>query len=146
MPWIQARTSALLTCVLALTSASAQDLSFTDPVDGWFDATAFLRSRYGFMPVPIIVTEPAVGYGGGAALAFLHEPIGGKDGSKQAPPSISMVMGGGTENGTWFTGGGHFGSYWDDRLRYVGFIGRAHLNLDYYLADRPVAYTMDGLA
>lgn len=134
----------ILLPLLTVGALSAADL--IDPVDGWLDATAFLRERYGFLPVPIIVTEPAIGYGGGVALAFMDEPLGGRDGTKQAPPSITMAMGGGTENGTWFTGGGHMGSYFDDQLRYVAFVGRAHLNLDYYVGDRPFAYTMDGLA
>ncbi|HEX3134385.1 MAG TPA: glyceraldehyde-3-phosphate dehydrogenase [Planctomycetota bacterium] len=132
--------------IAMLTAGALSAADFIDPVDGWLDASAFLREKYGFLPIPIIVTEPAVGYGGGVALAFLNEPIGGKDGTKQGPPSITMAMGAGTENGTWFAGGGHLGSYFDDQLRYVAFVGRAHLNLDYYVADRPVAYTMDGLA
>jgi len=134
----------LLVCALSV--ASAQDVSFRDPIDGWFDTTAFLQQSYGFLPVPIIITEPAIGYGGGAAVMFMHDKLGGEDGGKPSPPSISMIAGAGTENGTWFTGGGHLGSWFDDQVRYVGFLGRAHLNLDYYVNDHPFAYTMDGVA
>jgi hypothetical protein len=121
-------------------------VDFTDPVDGWFDATAFLREKYGFLPVPIIMTEPAFGYGGGAALTFMHGPLAAQEGEKQKPPSMSMVAGAGTENGTWMTGAGHMGSWFEDRVRYIGFLGRAHLNLDYWINDQPVSYTMDALA
>lgn len=144
------RLQSLSLMLSAVTFAGAVD--FTDPTDGWFDTTSFLRERYGFMPVPIIITEPALGYGGGAALAFMHESLGAKaeaaknEGGHVAPPSISLIAGAGTENGTWMTGGGHLGSWFDDQVRYVGFVGRAHVNLDYYVADHPVAYTMDALA
>lgn len=132
--------------IAPMVALAAQEVSFIDPVDGWFDATSFLKQSYGFLPVPIIVTEPAIGYGGGAALAFLHDRIGGGEEGGKSQPSISMVAGAGTENGTWFTGGGHLGSWFDDQVRYVGFLGRAHLNLDYWVNDRPVSYTMDTLA
>ena len=47
-------------------------MSVIDPEDGALDLSAFLKSPAGFFPVPIIITEPAVGYGGGAALIFFH--------------------------------------------------------------------------
>ena len=37
---------------------------FTDPEDGAFDASEWLLDRRGLLPVPIIITEPAIGYGG----------------------------------------------------------------------------------
>lgn len=98
------------------------------------------------MPVPVVITEPAVGYGGGAALAFLHEPLGGAEGKTPGPPSISAVMGAATENGTWMLGGGHFGSWKNDTIRYTGGIGKGHINIDYWVDDHSFAYTMDSLA
>jgi len=47
-----------------------------DPKDGKFDAGDWLLHHRGFLPVPIIVTEPAVGYGGGAALLFFSSVYG----------------------------------------------------------------------
>src|SRR3974390_2995546 len=41
---------------------------FRSPEDGWFDVSGFLEEKYGFIPVPLIITEPAVGYGGGPCL------------------------------------------------------------------------------
>jgi len=41
---------------------------FKDPDDGWFDASQWLvENIVGFMPVPIIITEPAVDNGLGMA-------------------------------------------------------------------------------
>ncbi len=38
---------------------------FFDPHDGQLDLSYFLEDPRGFLPIPIVVTEPAVGYGGG---------------------------------------------------------------------------------
>ena len=45
---------------------------FFDPQDGQFDLSYFLENPRGFLPIPIVVTEPAVGYGGGVAGMFLR--------------------------------------------------------------------------
>jgi hypothetical protein len=44
--------------------------AFRDSTDGRFDLSEWLLRRKGFLLVPIIVTEPAVGYGGGASVVF----------------------------------------------------------------------------
>lgn len=59
---------------LTLIGTSAQATSFTDPIDGQLDMGDYLaENAYGFLPVPILITEPAVGYGGGMMGVFLHE-------------------------------------------------------------------------
>ncbi|OEF88403.1 hypothetical protein [Vibrio splendidus] len=41
-------------------------VSFIDEIDGQLDMGEYLaENAYGFLPVPILITEPAVGYGGG---------------------------------------------------------------------------------
>ncbi|GAL31626.1 outer membrane protein [Vibrio maritimus] len=48
--------------------------NFIDPKDGRLDGSQFiLDNAVGFLPVPLTVTDPAVGVGGGAALLFFHE-------------------------------------------------------------------------
>ena len=88
---------------------------FKDPEDGAFDASAWLYDVKGFLPVPIIITEPAVGFGLGGAAVFFHETEAERararkqmrsgtpsDESERAPPpSLSAVFGAYTENGTW---------------------------------------------
>ena len=131
---------------LAALTAAAQDApapaepsilsAFKDPEDGYFDASNFILSKHGFLAVPIIITEPAVGYGGGAALLFLKyappPPPGAPPPKRFVPPSITAVAGGMTENGTWFGGLMHMGVWHDDNLRYLGAVGRAHAVLAYY--------------
>ena len=71
-----------------------------DPDDGQLDLSYFLEDPRGFLPIPIIVTEPAVGYGGGAAGMFLRpRREAGQEG--WARPDISAVGAFATQDGTW---------------------------------------------
>lgn len=130
-----------------------------DPEDGRLDGSRWLLERRGFLPVPIIITEPAVGYGGGLALAFFHrhEQTGGAPpipGEKPVfiPPSVTGVMAAATENGTKLGGLGHLGIWRDNTLRYTGALAAMDINLTFYggedfprLADG-VGYNMKGWA
>lgn len=52
-------------------SVSAQESLFIDPLDGFFDASTFLaENAYGFLPVPVIITDPAVDGGLGMMGLF----------------------------------------------------------------------------
>jgi len=123
-----------------------------DPADGAFDASAYL-AKGGFLPMPFLITEPAVGFGGGIALTFLHDPLREDPwrkrtteelgGERKAPPDITSVFGGGTENGTWFAGGAYLGFWREDTLRYRGVAMTGQINLDFYLADKAFAYGVD---
>ncbi len=122
---------------------------FIDPEDGQFDTSDWLLSKRGFLPVPIIVTEPAVGYGGGAAILFFHPSKHDEERRKSddplgLPPSISAVFGAGTENGTWGAGGGHFGSWKEDRIRYMGGGGYASANLTLFLGSVDADFNFAG--
>src|SRR5689334_21721814 len=63
--------------------------------DGKFDTTKFLASRGGFLPVPLVVTEPAIGFGGGlGAIFFRPDPDRVKGASaRPAPPTMFAVFG-----------------------------------------------------
>jgi hypothetical protein len=50
------------------------DQNMIDPEDGKMDISDYLSGATGFFPVPIIITEPAVGFGLGAAVANFHPP------------------------------------------------------------------------
>ena len=102
------------------------------------------------LPIPIPITEPAVGYGLMLGLAFFHPEKEGPAGSAlsvrgdPAPPTISMLGGAYTSNGTWAGAGGHFASWRQDRVRYAGLAGYSDVKLKYYLFDTPFAYTLQG--
>ena len=130
---------------------------FRDKDDGRFDMSDWLLDRHGFLPVPIIVTDPAVGYGGGVALTFFHRPKGspatrtGADGRPQMiAPNIVGAMGMKTENGSQAYGAGGQLHFREDTWRYKGGVGKADMNLDFYtsgrlLPPRKVAMNLDGL-
>jgi hypothetical protein len=104
---------------------------FFDPEDGQLDLSYFLEDPSGFLPIPIIVTEPAVGYGGGAAGMFLRpRREAGEEG--WARPDISAVGAFGTQNGTWGAFAGDSSRWLDGRLRTLLGAGTGQMNLDFY--------------
>lgn len=138
---------------------SEQDFSelTTDDKDGAFDMSKFLLTRGAFLPVPIIITEPAVGYGGGLAAVFFHQPAFGdpdlvgpeKEGQRLqiVPRSVSFAAGGATEGGSYFGAAGHFEAWDEGSWRLLGAAGYASPNLKYYgegttidLQDDPLEY------
>jgi len=129
---------------ITVQAASMMD-GFTDPQDGMFDVSHWLAEKKGFFPVPIIITEPAIGYGLGVALVFLHDPLTGRvpdgetfdpqskdDEGKLIPPSISALFGMYTENDTWMTGGAHMGIWKNDTIRYTGALATGSININFY--------------
>lgn len=96
-------TFSLPTILLALLvplSLPAACAELFDPEDGMLDMSRYLQDNpYGFLPVPMAITEPAVG---------------------------------GTQNGTWFVGGGHRHTWNNDRIRYLVLLGYANIKLDIY--------------
>ena len=123
---------------------------FVDAEDGRFDLSDYLLHHRGVLPMPLLVTEPAVGYGGGLALAYFSQSFAERAeeskrlGKPVQPPDIALGAGIATENGTWLAGAGYMG-FWDgDRLRYTGGVGQAELHLDYFsVTGAPRAYTME---
>jgi hypothetical protein len=104
---------------------------FFDPDDGQFDLSYFLEDPRGFLPIPILVTEPAVGYGGGAAGMFLRPRTkAGEEG--WAFPNISAAGAFATQNGTWGAFGGDASRWLDGRLRTLVGAGTGRVNLDFY--------------
>lgn len=67
-------TFSLPTILLALIvplSLPAACAELFDPEDGMLDMSRYLQDNpYGFLPVPMAITEPAVGYGGGCLVSF----------------------------------------------------------------------------
>lgn len=125
--------------------------AFIDPTDGSFDASDWLLNKRGFLPVPIIVTEPAVGYGGGAAVLFFHRTAADKERQEDEPdkplglpPSISFGFGFGTETKTWGAGAGHFGTFRDDSFRTLTIGGYMTANIDLYVGDERFPYSISG--
>jgi hypothetical protein len=122
---------------------------FFDPADGQLDLSYYLETARGFLPIPMIVTEPAVGYGGGGIGMFVRpRKEAGEEGWVR--PDISGVGGIVTENGTWGAFGGDVTQWFDGRLKTLAGLGTGRVNLDFYglgasrpSFDQAVRYSLD---
>ena len=146
----------LAACIAATAAAQEKQDLFTDPEDGKLDASAWLLEKKGFLPVPILITEPAIGYGAGAALLFFRESIGeraqqAKASGRLTPPDIYGAALAATENGT--TAAGVFGlvTFGEELWRWRGGVARPDVNLDFYgtsgsdsTRDLQLGYNLDG--
>jgi hypothetical protein len=115
---------------------------------------------YKILPIPIFITEPAIGEGLGVAIALFH-PV--KDGSgsmpqattptsisrmeneRQAPPVVSGVFGAYTTSETWAAGVGHMNNWREDHIRYAGVLASARINSKFYVLGLPLKFTLDGM-
>ena len=115
-------------------------------------------NRGRFLPIPIVITEPAIGEGLGLALAYFHRPKDGLDSktvaspgsigqaSKEqaAPPTVTGVFGAYTSNKTTAGGIGHMNTFKDDHIRFTGVIGVADINSTIYILDQPFKFNLRG--
>jgi hypothetical protein len=131
----------------SLATAQKREGLFTDTLDGAFDISNYLFNLHGFLPVPTIITDPAVGYGGMLAGIFFI-PHKYKDTTRFQMPDMAVALGGLTANGTWFVGGGYLGFWKQDKIRYRGIFGYANINLHYYgtgdgfLSKNPIKFSL----
>jgi hypothetical protein len=129
---------------LSNASASVLPEQFFDPLDGSFDASQYLtENAYGFLPVPVVITEPAVEGGLGLMGLFFHEDedaIARRKKGMQSenaakyliPPSVSVVGAAYTGNGSYAAGLGHLGFFNEGKIRYSGGFAYSDIDLDYY--------------
>ena len=120
--------------------------AFHDSTDGALDISDWLINKKGILIIPTIITEPAVGYGIGGAAIYFHSSYSAKKG----PPSMSGVLGGATQNGTWAAGVFHVGFWKRDQIRYMGAVVKLYANVDFYapgnldlFSDVPVNLNLD---
>jgi len=145
-------------CLLAVAAcgglAHAQSAQrFRDADDGAFDVSDYLLRHRGVLPVPILITEPAVGYGAGLGAVYFSQSFEERAEASRArgeavtPPDLSVLAGFKTENGTWGGAVGHMGFWDEDRWRYLGAVARASLQLDYFsVSGQAQAYQLDATA
>ena len=87
--------------------------------------------------MPIIITEPALGYGGGLATLWFEESLAdaGARGvartGRQAPPAIGALAAFSIQKGSSGGFAGYFTPLAGDRYRLLGWIGKVALDLDY---------------
>ena len=103
------------------TATSTADASGKD--DSEAAESAAEAKRYRLLPIPIFITESAIGEGLGVALALFHPVKQGKafdtpvatpesihemSDSREAPPVVTALAGAYTSNDTWFAGAEDF--------------------------------------
>lgn len=110
-----------------------------DSLDGAFDLSDYIIEANGFVPVPLIITEPALGGFGGALIPiFLKkrppyvDTINGKVVRTPVAPDITGGMGLYTVNNTWLVAGFRSGTFVKSRIKYL--IGGAYgdINMNFY--------------
>jgi hypothetical protein len=110
-----------------------------------------------FLPLPIIITEPAIGEGLAAALIYFHaEPKGDvpalasaqtlnrSDRQQAPPPTATGLFAAYTNNDTRAIGIGHSRTFRDDRYRLIAAYADATVNTTFYFADLPFDFTLEG--
>ena len=110
-----------------------------------------------FLPIPIFITEPAIGEGFGLTLAYFHRSkdmperdmaspmsMAGASSERKAPPTVTGVFGAYTNNETAVAGIGHMNSFMDDHIRFTGVIGLADINSTFYILDQPFKFNLNG--
>lgn len=113
------------------------------------------------LPIPIFLTEPAFGYGLGAALGYIHptkddsetqeEPslhtlgsVTAERSGQKPPPTITGIAGGYTSKDTWAVAVGHAASWRKDLIRYAGGLAYADVKSTYYPLDRSIDFNLKG--
>ena len=145
-----ASTVSAQTSTTATMDTTSKPSKFRSPADGWFDVSSFLDEKYGFLPVAIPITEPAVGYGAAVGVMFINEPLGQAQQAGFGRPDITLLGALGTENGTWGIMLADVRHWLNDRLQTQ--VGLTHLsaNLDFHgigkdrlLDDHPLRYNLE---
>ncbi|RLD22612.1 MAG: hypothetical protein DRI54_08300 [Bacteroidetes bacterium] len=106
-------------------------ISLIDSTDGALDVGEFLDMPEGILPIPVIITEPAIGYGGGLAVIMIKENKFTTP-EKKLQPNISGVFGFGTQSKTWGVGIFHAHSFKHDKIRYTGVLAKTTINIKFY--------------
>lgn len=133
------RAAVLAVLFLLLAGAAHADLfeGMRDPQDGRFDLSEWLLDRKGVLPVPLIITEPALGFGGGLVGLFFRESMRergekAKEGGRIEPPDIYAAGAMRTDNGTQAAALGGMVSSEDGRYRWRGALVRPSVNLEFF--------------
>lgn len=131
-----ALTSLLFTLSFTNTIGQNKHVTLKDSLDGAFDMSDYLIYAHGFIVVPTIITEPALGgFGVAVVPVFLKKnpPVIDENGKKRIiNPDITGGIGMYTANKSWLVGGFRSGSIIKSRISYRVMAGYGDLNLSFY--------------
>lgn len=120
--------------------AQKTKVSLKDSIDGAFDLSDYIINANGFVPLPYIITEPALGgFGGVLAPIFLKkrppyiDSVRGERRVTPIPPDITGGAIGYTVNNTWLAAGFRSGTFRKARIRYLIGAGYGSINMLFYM-------------
>jgi hypothetical protein len=133
----------LITCCLSFSGyisfAQNKHVSFKDSLDNGFDFSDYIIDAHGFVPVPVIITEKALGgFGGALAPIFLKkknpliDTIGNNVKITPVAPDVTGAVGGYTANNSWFAGAFRSGTFIKPRIKYMVGAMYADINMSFY--------------
>ena len=129
----------LLFSMAARAQKAKKKISLRDSLDHGIDLSDYIIEANGFIPVPVIVTEPALGgFGGGMVPVFLkkkppfRDSVNGKLKLTPVAPDITGGMAIYTANETWIAGLFRSGTLIKQRIKYVIGGAYANVNLSFY--------------
>ena len=118
---------------------SKTEFSLKDSLDGAFDLSDYIINANGFVPVPYIITEPALGgFGVAVAPVFIKrrppiiDSIDGKENRVPVAPDITGGVAAYTANKTWLLAAFRSGTIVKYRIKYKIAAGYANINLAFY--------------
>ncbi|WP_343696275.1 hypothetical protein [Flavobacterium sp.] len=130
-------------CLFSLQAITAQKphISVKDSLDGAFDLSDYIIYAHGFIVVPTIITEPALGNIGGALVpVFLKKrpPVIDENGKKRfINPDITGGLGMYTGNKSWMVGAFRSATLVKPRILYRVMAGYGDMNLSFYENNLP---------
>jgi hypothetical protein len=157
--------STAATPVTAAEATSQPATSTVETEDGEEEPKKKRKKSFPVIPIPIFVTEPAIGYGLGAAVGYFHErksdeesnaegiapayttgtpPGSGRGKESKRPPTITGVAAAYTDKGTWAAGVGHSASWKRDTIRYQGMLAYANINSTFFFLNTPFDFNLKG--
>lgn len=147
----------LIVVLLALASAVRADEAETPAPPTAEEEEKADESGGKFLPLPIFITEPAIGEGLGVALIYFHgkpqdemkkvasaQSLNRADRDQTPPPTATGVFGMYTNNDTKGFGIGHSRTFKDDTWRLSALLADTNINATFYVSDVPFDFSLEG--
>lgn len=128
-----------LWCCPAWAQKQKKHISLKDSLDGAFDLSDYIIDANGFVPVPYIITEPALGGFGGALIPIFIkkrppylDSVGGHLQRTPVAPDLTGGLGAYTANKTWMVAAFRSGTFIKSRIKYTVCGAYSNVNMSYY--------------
>ncbi len=108
-------------------------ISMKDTLDHQLDMSDYLINMHGFVPWPVIISEPSLGnFGLALAIVFISPKKSAKKEEQFHFPDITGVAGMWTLNNTWGVGATRQGTFPKIGMRYTVSAAYADININFY--------------